>query len=76
MSKIYEKRGVWYVVTPGEDIQSFSSEKEAKESLGYKEPSCACWDCKCEPCECDKILEGVEEDEEPVKEKTEWNLAE
>jgi len=76
MSEIYNKRGTWYVNTPGEDIQAFSSEEEAKESLGYKEPFCGCWGCKCAPCECDTILEGVEEDEEPVKEKTEWNLAE
>ena len=33
-----------------------------------------CWDCKCEPCECDKVLEDVE-DVEPVSEKTDWNLS-
>ena len=33
-----------------------------------------CWDCKCEPCECHKVLEDVE-DVEPVSEKTDWNLS-
>ena len=74
MSEIYNKRGTWYVLTPGEDIQAFGTEEEAKASLGYKEPLCGCWDCKCEPCECDKVLEDVE-DVEPVSEKTDWNLS-
>jgi hypothetical protein len=75
MSEIYNKRGTWYVLTPGEDIQAFGTEEEAKASLGYKEPLCGCWDCKCEPCECDKVLDDVE-DVEPVKvkPKTDWNL--
>ena len=45
-------------------------EQVAKASLGYKEPLCGCWDCKCEPCECDNDVEDVE----PVSEKTDWNL--
>ena len=60
MSEIYSKRGVWYVCTPGKDIQTFSSEIAAKESLGYKEPvlkTCECEDCDCDPCECE--LEDV-----------------
>lgn len=57
MSEIYSKRDVWYVSTPGKDIQVFSTELEAKESLGYKEPllkTCECEDCECDPCECEE----------------------
>ena len=57
MSEIYEKRGFWYVITEGEDVKQFGSEKAAKESLGYKEPieeeCCECEDCDCDPCECE-----------------------
>jgi len=77
--EIYEKRGRWSVRNDQGRLEAkFATEKEAKEyakaSLGYKEPLCGCWDCKCEPCECDKVLEDVE-DVEPVSEKTDWNLS-
>ena len=74
MTEIYEKRGRWCVRDTNGTLRKFATESEAKASLGYKEPLCGCWDCKCEPCECDKVLEDVE-DVEPVSEKTDWNLS-
>jgi hypothetical protein len=74
MIEIYEKRGRWCFRDADGTLRKFATEAEAKASLGYKEPLCGCWDCKCEPCECDKVLEDVE-DVEPVSEKTDWNLS-
>jgi hypothetical protein len=58
MIEIYQKRGTWYLKEEGKDIKTFSSEQDAKESLGYKEPieeeCCECEDCDCDPCECEE----------------------
>tara|TARA_R110002153_G_scaffold146564_1_gene297877 strand:+ start:63 stop:335 length:273 start_codon:yes stop_codon:yes gene_type:complete len=78
--EIYKKRGRWSVRNDhGRLVAKFATEKEAndfaKESESPLTEVCGCWDCKCEPCECDKVLEDVE-DVEPVKvkPKTDWNL--
>ena len=55
--KVYQKRGVWYLIEEGKDVRFFSSEEEAKAAAGTK-----CEDCKCDPCEC--ATEEEEGDEE------------
>tara|TARA_R110002124_G_scaffold52949_2_gene151880 strand:- start:972 stop:1220 length:249 start_codon:yes stop_codon:yes gene_type:complete len=74
--EVYEKRGRWCVQNDlGRLEAKFATEKEAKEFLASKEPSCACELCECEPCECAKAVKDVE-DVEPVTivPKTDWNL--
>jgi hypothetical protein len=53
MTEIYEKRGRWCLRDSSGNLQKFNTELEAKEFLGYKEPSDECEDCECDPCECE-----------------------
>jgi hypothetical protein len=47
---IYNKRGTWYLMEEGKELQTFSTEAAAIDaSNGIK---CNCEDCKCDPCEC------------------------
>ena len=37
-AKIHSKRGVWYVIRPGHDVQKFSTEEDAKAYVAGKKP--------------------------------------
>ena len=36
--KVYQKRGVWYLIEEGKDVRLFSSEEEAKAAYGWVSP--------------------------------------
>lgn len=73
--EIYEKRGRWCLRDSSGALHKFSTELEAKEFLGFKDPVKDCNDESCDqdPCECEEEAKNGKKEEESSKEKASPN---
>ena len=55
--KVYQKRGVWYLIEEGKNVRFFSSEEEAKAAAGWVPP-------------VEESLDGSTKEEEGSEEET------